>query len=95
MDEDRWISPDLQTGKLIIRFRVRGFSKQFYLNTGLGCSKTNWDIVRSRKEVIERDIALNRFDPTLELYKFGNYKKPVVLVHLFSLHELWAKFLDF
>ncbi|WP_228037967.1 hypothetical protein [Nostoc sp. LEGE 12450] len=86
--EDKWISSDPRTGKLVIRFRVRGFSnKQFYLNTGLQASKTNWDIVRSRKEIIERDIALNRFDPTLELYKFGNYQNAVVPVEKASLDK--------
>ncbi|MEH1802170.1 MAG: tyrosine-type recombinase/integrase [Nostoc sp.] len=95
MDQDKWISPDLRTGKLIIRFRVRGFPKQFYLNSGLECSKTNWDIVRSRKEIIERDIALNRFDPTLELYKFGNYQNAVVPIEKLSLDKLWDKFLAF
>ncbi|MEH2300015.1 MAG: hypothetical protein V7K88_13565 [Nostoc sp.] len=95
MDEDKWISSNLRTGKLIIRFRVRGFPKQFYLNSGLVCSKTNWDIVRSRKEIIERDIALNRFDPTLKLYKFGNYQKAVVPTEKLSLDKLWDKFLAF
>ncbi|MHC5768931.1 MAG: tyrosine-type recombinase/integrase [Nostoc sp.] len=94
--EDKWISSDPRTGKLVIRFRVRGFpNKQFYLNTGLQASKTNWDLVRSRKEIIERDIALNRFDPTLELYKFGNYQNAVVAVEKVSLDKLWDKFLAF
>ncbi|MEH1940111.1 MAG: tyrosine-type recombinase/integrase [Nostoc sp.] len=93
--EDKWINSDPRTGKLVIRFRVRGFPKQFYLNTGLQASKTNWDLVRSRKEIIERDIALNRFDPTLELYKFGNYQNAGVPVEKVSLDKLWDKFFAF
>lgn len=94
--EDKWINSDPQTGKLVIRFRVRGFPKQFYLNTGLKHNKTNWDIVRSRKEVIERDIALNRFDPTLELYKFGSKTLNTEIQHSeLTISELWGKFCEF
>lgn len=96
MNDDNWISPDLRTGKLIIRFRVRGFPKQFYLNTGLQNSKTNWDIARSRKEIIERDIALNRFDTTLELYKFGSQTLNIKNQYSeLTICELWEKFCDF
>ncbi len=94
-NEDKWISSDPRTGKLILRFRVRGFPRQFYLNTRLQHSKTNLDIVRSRREIIERDIALNRFDSTLESYKFGNYKNVESPVNKPPLYELWAKFIRF
>ncbi|PHJ55765.1 integrase [Nostoc linckia z18] len=95
MPDDKWISRDARTGKLIIRFRVPGFIKQFYLNTGLQDSETNWNVVRSRKEIIERDIALGRFDCTLESYKFCNYKNIPAYVTKPLLHELWAKFVVF
>ncbi|MGL5131945.1 MAG: tyrosine-type recombinase/integrase [Planktothrix sp.] len=96
MKEDKWISCNSRTGKLTIRFRVRGFSKQFYLGTGLKDGKINRDIVSARKEIIQRDIALGRFDCTLESYKFGNYNKNfIVPLNKLTLGELWAKFVDF
>jgi integrase len=93
-DDDHWISEDPRTKKLIIRFRVRGFAKQFYLNSGLQNNQTNLDIVRGRREIIQRDIALNRFDSTLESYKFGTprIKEPVQKI---SLGQLWSKYLNF
>ena len=94
-EDDKWINVDKRSQKLVIRFRVRGFPKQFYLGTGLKDNKTNRDIVRARNEIIRRDIALGRFDPTLECYRFGNYKKSIVLSKKPLLGELWAKFVDF
>lgn len=93
MSEDKWINVDPRTKKLSLRFRVRGFSRQFYISTGLKDSKTNRDIVRVRKEVIERDIALGRFDSTLEAYNFGTCEKPVI--HSVSLLILWTDYLNF
>jgi integrase len=94
-ENDKWISFNAKTGKLAIRFRVRGQRKQFYLGTGLKDNKTNRDIVRARIEIIQRDIALKRFDSTLESYKFGNYKTPVISLNKLSLGEVWEKFVDF
>jgi integrase len=95
-DDDKWIYVDPRTGKLIIRFRVRGFSKQFYISSGLKKNKTNLDIVRNRIELIQRDIALNRFDETLESYKFGNHKQAQkkTIVSL-SLRDVWDEFVLF
>ncbi|HYW20882.1 MAG TPA: tyrosine-type recombinase/integrase [Nodularia sp. (in: cyanobacteria)] len=96
MDEDKWINVDPQTKKLSLRFRVRGFSRQFYLSTGLKDNKVNRGIVRARKEIIERDIALRRFDSTLESYKFGNYQNAVITVeHKLFLDKLWNDFMKF
>ncbi|MDZ7956541.1 MAG: tyrosine-type recombinase/integrase [Aulosira sp. DedQUE10] len=93
--EDKWICVDKRSRKLVIRFRVKGFEKQFYVATGLKNTKTNRDIVLARVEIIERDIALDRFDSTLESYKFGKYKKSETTASTKSLVELWDKFLDF
>jgi integrase len=93
--EDKWINVNKHSQKIFIRFRVRGFSKQFYLGTGLKDNKTNRDIVRARIEIIQRDIALGRFDSSVESYKFGNYKNPVVPLNKLSLREVWEKFVDF
>ncbi|MBG1267770.1 Arm DNA-binding domain-containing protein [Nostoc sp. WHI] len=70
-DEDMWISADSRSGKLIIRFRVRGLGKQFFIATGLKDTKRNREIVRSRRDAIATDIALSRFDSTLKSYRFG------------------------
>ena len=104
MDEDRWINSDPRTDKLLIRFRVRGFSKQFCLSTGLKDTKRNREIVRSRRDAIANDIALERFDPTLESYRFrAAGKTPAVVAvaiaqkpkYKYSLLELWNKFTDY
>lgn len=94
-NEDKWINVDPRTKKLSIRFRVRGFPKQFYLATGLKDNKTNRDLVKARVEIIERDIALNRFDDTLESYKFANYKQPEPLKQPASLISLWNDYVSF
>lgn len=93
--KDKWISVNKHGQKLIIRFRVKGFSKQFYLGTGLKDNKINRDIVHARIEIIQRDIALGRFDATLESYKFGSYKKSVITSRIVSLSEIWNKFVEF
>ncbi|MBH8561668.1 tyrosine-type recombinase/integrase [Nostoc sp. CENA67] len=95
MNQDKWITVDPRTNKLVLRFRVRGFPKQFYLNTRLKDNKTNRGIANTRKEIIQRDIALGRFDSTLESYEFGKYKTAMIPCQKISLVELWNKFLDF
>jgi integrase len=89
------VTVDSKTQKLNIRFRVNGYSKQFYISTGLKNLPKNRIIVDSRWEEIQRDIALGRFDSTLESYKFGNYQNAVVPVEKVSLDKLWDKFLAF
>ncbi|MBD2388872.1 Arm DNA-binding domain-containing protein, partial [Cylindrospermum sp. FACHB-282] len=59
------VTTDSRSNKLIIRFRVSGYSKQFYLNSGLKDSAKNRAIVDSRWEEIQREISLGIFDPTL------------------------------
>lgn len=70
MGEDKWINVDKRTNKLVIRFRVKGYQKQCFVASGLNDSKRNRDIVRLRCDAIQTDIALNRFDYTLESYQF-------------------------
>ncbi|BAZ50536.1 phage integrase family protein [Nostoc sp. NIES-4103] len=101
MDEDKWISCDRRTKKLIIRFNVRGFSKQFYISTGLNDTKRNREIVRLRRDAIMIDIALERFDPTLNSYQFRATKQaePAALVpkakYKLDLQQLWEKYTEF
>ncbi|MBE9199071.1 MULTISPECIES: tyrosine-type recombinase/integrase [unclassified Nodularia (in: cyanobacteria)] len=85
---------DPKSKKLIIRFRVSGYSKQFYLSTGLRNNKSNRAIVDSRWELIQREISLNEFDPTLERYRFGVKKVSIQKETKYTLLELWNKFTD-
>lgn len=87
------VTVDPKSNKLIIRFRVKGYSKQFYLSTGLKDTKPNRAIVETRWELIQREIALDEFDPTLERYRFGNKKKvEVKKLSIKSLPELWEDY---
>lgn len=104
MTEDQWISSDSRTKKLVIRFWVKGFTKQFFISTGLKDTKRNREIVRSKRDAIATDIALGRFDPTLNSYQFKATKQidpaSVDLQKLkpkqqLDLQQLWDKFTDF
>ncbi|MEH1783411.1 MAG: tyrosine-type recombinase/integrase [Nostoc sp.] len=101
--EDRWINVDPRTKKLSLRFRISGFSRQFYLSTGLKDTKRNREIVRSKRDAIANDIALERFDPTLVSYEFSpagkdskfkavSENKPQ---YQYNILELWHRFTDF
>ena len=97
-DEDKWITVDPRTKKLAIRFRVRGFDKQFYIASGLKDTKRNREIVRTERDAIATDITLDRFDETLDSYQFNQKPKfqsqsPISVQY--SLAELWEKFTDF
>ncbi|BAY77931.1 phage integrase family protein [Nostoc linckia NIES-25] len=103
MDEDKWISSDTRTKKLVIRFHVRGFSKQFYISSGLEDTKRNREVVRLRRDAIKQDIALGRFDYSLESYQFRAVQTdPTALVAKQSdvkyqqdLKQLWDRFTEF
>ncbi len=102
-NEDQWISTDTRTQKLVIRFWVKGFPKQFFISTGLKDTKRNREIIRSKRDAIATDITLERFDPTLARYHFtpaGRDNKVQVVKEVkpkyqYSLLELWHKFTDF
>ncbi|MBL1199883.1 MAG: tyrosine-type recombinase/integrase [Nostoc sp. GBBB01] len=102
-NEDKWISSDPRTKKLVIRFFVRGFSKQFFISSGLEDTKRNREIVRLRRDAIKSDIALGRFDHTLESYQFRAVQiDPAALVakqlevkYQQDLHQLWERFSEF
>ncbi|MEH2390023.1 MAG: tyrosine-type recombinase/integrase [Nostoc sp.] len=101
--EDKWISSDPRTGKLVIRFCVKGFSKQFFISTGLKDTKRNREITRSKRDAIANDIVLERFDPTLDSYKFspaGKDSKVSIVAEVkpkyqYNILQLWHKFTDF
>jgi integrase len=103
-DEDKWINVDPRSGKLVIRFRVKGFPKrQFFIATGLKDTKRHREIVRSRRDAIATDIALQRFDPSLEGYQFTGSKeirlpdepKKPEAKYRYDLQELWEKYTNF
>lgn len=93
------VTVDPKTNKLIIRFRVKGYSKQFYISTGLKDTKANRAVAESRWEIIQREIALDEFDPTLDRYRFGSKKiiknEELPINKKFTLAELWEKFTEF
>lgn len=88
------VTVDPKSNKLIIRFRVKGHERQFYLSTGLKDNKSNRAIVESRWELIQREISLDEFDSTLDRYRFGN-KTPKIQKTNLTLNEIWDKFCDF
>ncbi|MEH2031344.1 MAG: tyrosine-type recombinase/integrase [Nostoc sp.] len=103
-NEDKWINVDLRTKKLVIRFWVKGFPKQFFISTGLKDTKRNREIVRSKRDAIATDIALSRLDSTLNSYQFraNEQTNPAALVLKTSeskfqidLSQLWEKFTEF
>lgn len=99
-NDDKWINTDPRTKKLSIRFRVRGFSKQFYISTGLKDTKRNREIIRTKRDAIANDIILGRFDQTLESYQFRASSKPIVIAsqpskYQYDLQQLWERFTEF
>jgi hypothetical protein len=100
MDDDKWINVDPRTKKLSLRFRVRGFSGQFYISTGLKDTKRNREIVRTKRDAIKTDITLGRFDHTLNSYQFRATNQPTPQAlkpknYQHDLKELWEKYTDF
>ena len=90
------ITVEPKTQKLNIRFRVAGYSKQFYLSSGLKDSAKNRTIVEARWEEIQRDIALGRFDSTLKSYKFGSKNLNTENQYpVLTINELWKQFCEF
>lgn len=101
--DDKWISVDKRSNKLVIRFRVNGYRKQFFIASGLKDGKRNRELVRLRRDAIATDIALGRFDATLEFYQFrasaitpaGVAAKEPEAKHQYNILELWQKFTDY
>jgi integrase len=54
---DKWINVDKRSQKLVIRFHVKGFDKQFFLSTGLKDTKRNREIARSRRDAIAKKLS--------------------------------------
>ncbi|MEH2324614.1 MAG: tyrosine-type recombinase/integrase [Nostoc sp.] len=93
--DDKWINVDPRTGKLLIRFWVKGFPKQFFISTGLKDTKRNREIVRSKRDAIANDIVLNHFDTSLNRYQFRPLKQHPPIVTQHSISDLWEKFTEF
>lgn len=91
MTDDKWIYLDKRSQKLVLRFRVKGHSKQFFLASGLPDNQDNRAILRLRVKAIETDILLDRFDATLESYHLKKRVKPKPKPKL-TLIDVWEKF---
>lgn len=99
-DEDKWITVDKRTKKIVIRFRVKGCKKQFYIASGLKDNKRNRELVRIKRDAIATDITLDRFDITLQSYQFKPKIKVIQTLEIkqkyqYDLAELWAKFAEY
>jgi integrase len=95
MNDNKWINVDPRTKKLSLRFRVRGFSSQFYISTGLKDTKRNREIVRSKRDAIATDIALGRFDSSLNSYQSKSVSKHSTIIVQHSVSDLWEKYTQF
>lgn len=73
-------------GRLRLRWRFEG--RRYSLSLGLDATKVNWGQARRAAALIEGDIALGRFDPTLARYRPFSSKagKPEI-----SVPDLFAK----
>jgi integrase len=94
-----WINPNRKKKILALRFRIKGYSKQFFLSTGLIDNARNRSLVRLRRDAIELDIILGNFDDSLEKYKFNfNQSPPAKKIEKpqeITLLEIWDKFSQF
>lgn len=102
MNENKWISVDKRTNKLVIRFRVKGYQKQFFIASGLNDSKRNREIVKLKCDAISTDIALNRFDESLNNYQFITKEKKTLKkndgthqLNVYDISKLWQKFVEY
>jgi integrase len=97
-DDDKWITVDKRSKRLVIRFRVKGYQKQFFIASGLKDVKRNREIVRLKRDAISTDIVLGRFDESLESYQFVKKKKvePIKPVEEnIYLLDIWDKFSEY
>lgn len=97
-DEDKWISVDKRTKNLVIRFRVKGCQKQFYIASGLKDTKRNREVVRLKRDAIVNDITLNRFDKTLNSYQFKIIYQPKLTLNKnneLNILQIWQKFTEY
>ncbi|AVH71569.1 site-specific integrase [Nostoc sp. 'Lobaria pulmonaria (5183) cyanobiont'] len=102
MNKDMWISVDKRSSRLIIRFSLPGFKRQFFMGTRLLDTPSNRELVRRKRNLIAADIALERFDPTLNSYRFRTAQETEALTlqkleeeSSYSLQELWERFTEF
>ncbi|ARV60585.1 hypothetical protein BZZ01_19915 [Nostocales cyanobacterium HT-58-2] len=49
MDQDTWIYTNKRPGNLVLRFRVKGFEKQFFVGTSLADKLRNRELVGVRR----------------------------------------------
>ena len=88
----------ISNGRLQLRFRVNG--KRYYLSTGYPDTKEHRKLAEAKARLIQSDIDLDRFDPTLTKYK--PQPLPVTATELTpistprnQLSELWEQYTEF
>ena len=88
----------ISNGRLQLRFRVNG--KRYYLSTGYPDTKEHRKLAEAKARLIQSDIDLDRFDPTLAKYK--PQPLPLTATDLTpistpknQLSELWEQYTEF
>lgn len=85
-------------GRLQLRFRVNG--KRYYLSTGYPDTKQYQKLAEAKARLIQSDIDLDRFDPTLAKYKHQSIPPAEIELTPIStpktqLIELWEQYTEF
>ncbi len=84
-------------GRLQLRFRVNG--KRYYLSTGYPDTRDHRKLAEARARLIQSDIDLDRFDPTLDRYRPQSTPLAAVEVTPITpktqLSELWELYTEF
>lgn len=76
--KDKWIVRCSQTGRLRIRFSLKGYKNPFNIPTKLEDCESNRAALRPIRDEILEDLSSDKFDQTLERYKakiIGHKKK--------------------
>jgi integrase len=73
--------------------------KQKYLSLGLPDTVLNRRVAESKAKLIESDIAMERFDPTLKKYQPQSYEEPAnssaseaPVISVLSIGQLWERY---
>ena len=90
----------LSNSRLQLVFSYEG--KRRYLSLGLPDSKVNRNLARAKANLIESDLAYERFDPTLDKYKPQSFTTITPITPIASattpkssLADLWSNYMEF
>lgn len=102
MNQDKWISVDKKSQNFVLRFRVKGFTNQFFISSGLADTPINRELVKLKRDALLVDIQLEIFDSSLKSYQFKadrNSRSRITTNasknYDCDLQYLWKKFTEF